>query len=137
MRSHKKYLSSGQDEEALCKVIADNYSNPAWVKSVRLYENQPSLVPSREHTHCLQMYDWFNHYGIHGRHFTMVFEVLGKNMLSLVKKYDYRGIPIPIVREITRQLLIGLDYMHRVCRLIHTDLKPENITFALKEEEEF
>lgn len=27
--------------------------------------------------------------------------------------------------------------MHRICKLIHTDIKPENITFALKEEEEF
>lgn len=32
---------------------------------------------------------------------------------------------------------MALDYMHRVCKLIHTDLKPENITFALKDEEEF
>ena len=48
------------------------------------------------------MYDWFNHHGTNGKHFTMAFEVLGRNLLSLVKKYDYRGIPIPIVREITR-----------------------------------
>ena len=27
--------------------------------------------------------------------------------------------------------------MHRVCKVIHTDLKPENITFSLKEGEEF
>ena len=32
---------------------------------------------------------------------------------------------------------MGLDYMHRVCKLIHTDLKPENITFQLNEKEEF
>ena len=32
---------------------------------------------------------------------------------------------------------MSLDYMHRICKLIHTDLKPENITFALREEEEF
>ncbi len=67
----------------------------------------------------------------------MAFEVLGKNLLSLVRKYEYRGIPIPIVREMTRQLLLSLDYMHRVCKVIHTDLKPENITFSLKEGEEF
>lgn len=83
------------------------------------------------------MSEWFNHHGVNGRHFTMAFEVLGSNLLSLVKKYDYRGIPIPIVREITKQLLMGLDYMHRICKIIHTDLKPENITFELKEEEEF
>jgi hypothetical protein len=27
--------------------------------------------------------------------------------------------------------------MHRICNLIHTDLKPENITFALNEQENF
>jgi len=32
---------------------------------------------------------------------------------------------------------MGLDYMHRVCKLIHTDLKPENVTFAMSQEEEF
>ena len=64
----------------------------------------------------------------------MAMEVLGKNLLSLIKKYDYRGIPIPIVRRLARQLLLGLDYMHRVCGIIHTDLKPENVVFALTEQ---
>jgi serine/threonine-protein kinase SRPK3 len=63
----------------------------------------------------------------------MAMEVLGKNLLNLIKKYDYRGIPIPIVRRLARQLLLGLDYMHRVCNIIHTDLKPENVVFALTE----
>jgi len=67
----------------------------------------------------------------------MGFEVLGKNLLHLIRKYDFRGIPVPLVREITRQVLMGLDYMHRICKLIHTDLKPENITFAMSQEEEF
>ena len=61
----------------------------------------------------------------------MAFEVLGKNLLSLIKKHDYEGIPIPIVREITRQVLMGLDYLHRICNIIHTDLKPENVVFSL------
>jgi serine/threonine-protein kinase SRPK3 len=31
--------------------------------------------------------------------------------------------------------LIGLDYLHRICGLIHTDLKLENILLCLKPEE--
>jgi len=27
IRSHKKYLTSAYDEEAICKIIADNYAN--------------------------------------------------------------------------------------------------------------
>ena len=67
----------------------------------------------------------------------MVLEVLGKNILSLIKKHEYSGIPIPVVREIAKQCLIGLDYMHRICGLIHTDIKPENIVFGLNEREKF
>lgn len=57
----------------------------------------------------------------------MVFEVLGENLLSLIKRYDYRGIPLPLVREISRHILRGLDYLHTEAGIIHTDLKPENI----------
>jgi len=57
----------------------------------------------------------------------MVFEVLGKNLLWLIRKYKHRGIPVSLVKQIAKQVLLGLDYMHRVCGIIHTDLKPENV----------
>jgi hypothetical protein len=57
--------------------------------------------------HCCRLLDWFEHSGPHGRHVCMVFEVLGDNLLALIKEFDYRGIPIPIVRNLTRQ--VGLD----------------------------
>lgn len=57
----------------------------------------------------------------------MVFEVLGSNLLDLIKRYNYRGIPVSVVKSITKQMLIGLDYMHKKCNVIHTDLKPENV----------
>jgi starch phosphorylase len=28
-----------------------------------------------------------------------------------------------------------LDYLHRICKIIHTDLKPENTIVALNDEE--
>jgi serine/threonine-protein kinase SRPK3 len=54
-------------------------------------------------------------------------KVLGDNLLSLIKAYNYRGIPLQLVKHITRQVLIGLDYIHRKLQIIHTDLKPENV----------
>lgn len=40
-----------------------------------------------------------------------------------------------ICREMSRQVLIGLDYLHRICGVIHTDLKPENVLLCLSDEE--
>ena len=42
---------------------------------------------------------------------------------------------MPLVRIMARQCLMGLDYLHRVCKIIHTDLKPENINMCLTEQE--
>jgi serine/threonine-protein kinase SRPK3 len=65
----------------------------------------------------------------------MVFEILGINLLEVIKRYDYKGVPMPLVRILSKQCLIGLDYLHRVCGIIHTDLKPENVAMNLKREE--
>jgi hypothetical protein len=52
---------------------------------------------------------------------------LGEHLLSVIKKYKYKGIPFLIVKNIIRQICVGLDFLHRHCSIIHTDIKPENI----------
>jgi len=34
---------------------------------------------------------------------------------------------LPLLKSITKQVLIGLDYLHTKGKIIHTDLKPENV----------
>jgi hypothetical protein len=63
--------------------------------------------------HCCRLLDSFEHAGPHGLHVCMVFEVLGDNMLALIKAFDYKGVPLPVVRSLTRQMLVALDYLHR------------------------
>jgi serine/threonine-protein kinase SRPK3 len=65
----------------------------------------------------------------------MVFEILGVNFLEIIKRYDYKVVPLPLVRKLARQCLIGLDYMHRMCKIIHTDFKPENVVICLRNDE--
>ncbi|KAM7264676.1 hypothetical protein ACFE04_002359 [Oxalis oulophora] len=81
-----------------------------------------------EDTKCVvKLLDHFKHSGPNGQHICMVFEYLGDNLLTLIKYTDYRGMPISMVKEICRHILVGLDYLHRQLSIIHTDLKPENI----------
>lgn len=82
--------------------------------------------PNDSHN-CVRLHDHFEHSGPHGRHVCLVFEVLGDNLLALIKRYDYKGIPIPVVQNLARQMLAALDYMHREREIIHTDFKPENV----------
>lgn len=63
----------------------------------------------------------------------MVFEVLGCNLLKLIIKSNYYGIPVRNVKRIIRQVLEGLDYLHKKCSIIHTDIKPENILVTVDE----
>lgn len=120
------------EEEQILYDVASNFQNKAWEIAVRKYLRDPELEINRTHTHNLQMYDQFFHHATHGRHSVMAFEVLGRNLLTLIKRFNYEGIPMPIVREITKQTLMGLDYLHRICNIIHTDLKPENVVFEIE-----
>lgn len=85
--------------------------------------------------HVVQLLDYFEHRGPNGMHVCMVFEVLGENLLSLIRKYHHLGIPVPLVQQISKQVLLALDYLHRECSIIHTDLKPENVLICIDDVE--
>ncbi|PKA52280.1 Serine/threonine-protein kinase AFC2 [Apostasia shenzhenica] len=106
-KSARHYTEAAMDEIKILKQIADG-----------------DLDDNR----CVvKLLDHFKHSGPNGHHVCMVFEFLGDNLLTLIKYTDYRGIPLKMVKEICRYILIGLDYLHQNLSIIHTDLKPENI----------
>ena len=69
--------------------------------------------------YVVQLVDHFPIYGPDGRHICLVFETLGRNLLSLIKQHEYQGIPITHVKIITKQILVGLNYLHSKCKIIH------------------
>ncbi|XP_072954303.1 serine/threonine-protein kinase AFC1-like isoform X1 [Typha angustifolia] len=71
---------------------------------------------------CVQIRNWFDY----RNHICIVFEKLGPSLYDFLRKNSYRSFPIDLVRELGRQILESVAFMHDL-RLIHTDLKPENI----------
>ncbi|PNF36153.1 SRSF protein kinase 3, partial [Cryptotermes secundus] len=92
-----------------------------------------SDVEDQKRDKTVQLLDDFKISGVNGTHVCMVFEVLGHNLLKLIIRSNYRGIPLKNVKVIVRQVLEGLDYLHRKCNIIHTDIKPENILLCVEE----
>jgi dual-specificity kinase len=79
----------------------------------------------RNGTRCVQMREWFDY----RNHTCIVFEKLGPSLYDFLRKNNYSPFPIDLVREVGRQLLESVAYMHEL-KLVHTDLKPENILFV-------
>ncbi|KAG6285546.1 hypothetical protein E4U45_000321, partial [Claviceps purpurea] len=71
-----------------------------------------------------------------GDHVCLTFDVLGYNLYHKSVKYKDQRLPVKAAKEIIRQLLKGLDFVHRECGIIHTDLKGTNVLFELETPED-
>ncbi|KAJ6606835.1 kinase-like domain-containing protein [Mycena sp. CBHHK59/15] len=122
VKSAPRYTETAVDEIKLLQRLVTS-SDPSST------ENHPGK------SHVISFLDHFRHKGPNGTHVCMVFEVLGESLLGLIKRHQNKGVPIPLVKQIAKQILLGLDYMHRYCDVIHTDLKPENLLIYIPDVE--
>ena len=142
-KSAQHYLEAAYDEVEILDKVAKNWRCEEWESSIKEYYQKDPVLKAKidkfgmsgDTSHCVQLLNSFIHHGPNGKHFVMVFEILGVNFLEIIKRYNYQGVPMPLARRLARQCLIGLDYMHRMCKIIHTDFKPENVVIGLKPSE--
>jgi serine/threonine-protein kinase SRPK3 len=108
---------------------SESHYTAAAKDEIKLLSRISERDPSYEQP-VLHLLDHFEVQGPNGKHVCLAFEVLDRSLLSLIRRYDHKGVPLPLVKKLSRQLLQALAYIHDICGIIHTDIKPENVLFV-------
>ncbi|KRX39218.1 SRSF protein kinase 1 [Trichinella murrelli] len=137
--NHLFHSSLSSKQFVALKIVksAEHYAETAQDEIKLLNSVRNSDPDDSKRDRVINMLDHFTILGDHGIHVCMVFEVLGHNLLRMIIQTNYRGIPIPQVKRIMKQILEGVEYLHNKCKIIHTDIKPENVLVCLSHEEIF
>ncbi|NXF78225.1 SRPK kinase, partial [Sclerurus mexicanus] len=111
LKSREGFAESAQDEVALLRCV--------------------NCMKKKDHAgeNIISLLDDFRMIGENGFHILLclVFEVLGPSLRCLMGRYTGQGLPLPFVKKSLQQVLAGLHFLHKHCRIIHADIKPENI----------
>ena len=79
--------------------------------------------------HVLRLVEHFEVEGPNGRHVCLSLQLLGYSLLRCYKP-GQEGMPLEKVKEVMNQVMLGLDFLHTKAKIIHTDIKPENILLS-------
>jgi dual specificity tyrosine-phosphorylation-regulated kinase 2/3/4 len=111
IRNKKKFYQQAMVEVKMLKFIKDHDPNDT--------------------SNMVHMLDFF----VFRKHVCISCEVLGMNLYDAIKKNNFRGLPLNLIRKYAYQILQSLAILKKHS-IIHCDLKPENILLKLKNKAE-
>ena len=102
LKSKKELYNQGMVEAKILKYINENDSKGA--------------------AHVVKIYDYF----VFRKHIMIVAELLSINLFVLLANNKFKGISLGLIKRFALQLIDSLSFL-RKHKIIHCDLKPENV----------
>ena len=127
-RGHSSDAGSARPRLVAIKVVRSivKYTESAKIEADILeHVNHADPTGAVPVVQLLSHFQWQSHY-------CLVMEPLGQSLFDLVKANDYRPLALACVQSFADQLVQAVTFMHEL-RLIHTDLKLENILLCARD----
>ncbi|KAJ6140881.1 hypothetical protein N7497_011774 [Penicillium chrysogenum] len=102
------------------------------LKMYKRIEGAPQKHPGRKYVRSLL--DSFDVSGPEDKHRCLVHPPLWESMLDFLFRNPVQRLPTPILAVTLHRLFLALDYLHTECKIIHTDIKADNIMFGIADD---
>ncbi|KAI3161482.1 hypothetical protein DTO012A9_8978 [Penicillium roqueforti] len=105
------------------------------LKIYKRIESAPRNHAGRKYVRSLL--DSFDINGPEDKHRCLVHPPLWESMLDFLFRNPVQRLPTPILAVTLHRLFLALDYLHTECKIIHTDIKADNIMFGIADDSVF
>lgn len=101
------------------KIVNINASSVSHAREVE--EHISTADPSHRGRSLIRTFlDSFEIKDPQGSYPCLVYPPMRESLLMYQRRFDDRKMPLPLIKTYIRALLKGLDYLHEVCKTVHT-----------------
>ena len=104
--------------------------NPEYYSEAKIEVDTYLKISNIKSEYLINMIEHFKFKPLQSKKYAicMVFELMACSLYQLIRRGKYKkGLPPEIVYNISLQIIEGVKDIHKKLKMIHTDIKPENI----------
>ena len=134
-RVYEVFLNNDSKNRFAMKIVKNKkvYTNQSLIELKMVYTLNKNCFQKNHEQNChiINLKDYFFYQG----HLCMVFELLNENLYQSLQHNHLQGISLNSINFIVKQLLQAIEQVHSL-KIIHCDIKPENILVKIKLDKE-